>query len=254
MTTSVALDAQEADSADPENLVRVTIREIRETTWRALSAAGASTGEAAIAAHAVTFSEVQLGCGLDAVIQEIERVPAGHVPVSLIAGSTTAMLEDSAHRGLLLLAPLGLGLLAARPTSAPILLPNQPWDCVMSGFLVRHCSSSSGAFFAFEHSEGSFLHGIKAEPDRSITVFRPAELEEIVKRNPGVVESLRDQAPGVLLVSSAGGFHDVNTTPSYSAETLKARRDIALAYGVNVDQDRWMPVLEASHRYLVPDQ
>ncbi|MEO5832595.1 MAG: hypothetical protein ABIR83_04400, partial [Nakamurella sp.] len=61
--------------------MRVAVREIREATYRAVIAAGASAGEASTAAELTVHTEIHCGAGITAVLDELPRVPRRRVPM-----------------------------------------------------------------------------------------------------------------------------------------------------------------------------
>lgn len=236
-----------------EGAVRLSVREIRETTWRALFAAGVSSGEAAIAASAVTFSEVQLGRGLSSVAGALKALGTTHAPATVVPGQVD-VVDDPANRGLLMLAPLGLGLAAARPASSPVFLPSLAWNPVLAGFLIQHCGPQTPAFFAFEVNEDELARGIKAAPDRSVTILSPDDTHVIAQQNPQLTSRLVGLTQGVLLTTDFNGLNGADMPPTHSYELLDSQQRRALRDGLHVDRELWAPVYAASERFLVNDQ
>lgn len=232
---------------------RLAVREIREITWRALVASGTSAGEAAVAADAVTFTEIHFGTGLETVVETMSRAPLGNTPVGLSRGPIDA-IDGAGDRDLLTLAPLALGLVAARPASSPVLIPRQQWNLVLAGFLTRHCGALTPAFFAFDVADRQLLHGIKAGSDRTINVLTPAQLVEISGLNPLLFDKLPPDASGVLVMSDFIGLREPLSEPTLSIEILESQSRLAFENGLSVATSRWAPVYETAAQYLVADQ
>lgn len=252
MSSSDRLSVENSPPTHSHAEPRLAVREIREITWRALVTAGASAGEATLAADAVTFAEIHLGHGLESVTATLRIAPLEKAPVTLRAGSVD-VIEDTATRGLLMVTPLGLGLVAARPASSPVLLPDQPWDPVLAGFMIRHCGPQTPAFFAFEIQGRRLIHGLKAGSDRSITMLDSVELDDLTKRNPQLIAKLPEQGRGVLLTSDFIGLRGHDAPPTFSADLLSSQWRSAYRDGVHVASHRWEPVYTAAQHYLVGD-
>lgn len=232
---------------------RVAVREIREITWRALAASGASAGEAAVAADAVTFTEIHFGTGLETVADTVGRAPLQNTPVGLARGPI-ALIDGAGDRDLLTLAPLALGLVAARPASSPVLIPGQKWNPVLAGFLTRFCGARTPAFFAFEIADRQLLHGMKAGSDRTINVLAPAQLAETSGLNPQLIDKLPLRGSGVLVMSDFIGLREPFAEPTLSIEVRDLQSRLAFENGLSVATSRWEPVYEAAAQYLVDDQ
>ncbi len=105
-------------SGEPQR-VRVSLREIRECTFRALSAHGASQGEASTAARMVVDAELQGYRGIRLVLSDLQRDPWPREGIQVsdsqqgLGGSV--VLGDRASNRLLRHVPLAAHLAAAEP-------------------------------------------------------------------------------------------------------------------------------------------
>jgi hypothetical protein len=245
-----AVQAWDHDTTSDAGTCRVAVREIREAAWRALYAAGASAGEAAVAAAAVAFAEVVHGQGLQALLAELPTVPAARTPVATCSRDGVDALEDPASRGLLLLAPLGIGLLVARTLSPPVLLPAVGWHPVLAGLLVPHCRPAEPALVASEVDEaGNVLRGLRVWPDRSIELLDGGQLDEL-----GVPTGRGTPARAGVLLTTAPRRAGTEPRPAFPAAVVAELQRRAHVGGVLVDGDLWSAVQAAAGRYLVAER
>jgi hypothetical protein len=252
MTT--ALHPPHADMAHDGRTHRVAVREIREAAWRALYAAGASAGEASVAASAVAFTEVLSGSGLQALLAELPTVPSARTPVGVRSSNAVDVLDDPASRGLLLLAPLGVGLVVARPLSPPVLLPGVAWHPVLAGLLAPHCGVAEPALVALEiDADGNSIQGLRVWPDRSVELLGPQNNDQLQHVHVRSGQAKASIGGGVLL-TTAPGRAATGRPVTFAAETVAARQQQAYADGVLVDSDLWSAVETAAGRYLVAER
>ncbi len=252
MSLSEPMSQATIDDLGADVTVRVSAREVRETTWRALVATGVSAGEAQVAAEAVAFGEMHLGHGVELVLRELDRHLADASAVEL-TGSDLRVLEGGAHRGILLLAPLAVGILAARPASAPVLLPGFVWNPAIIGFFMNYCGDGAPSFFAFEHREAALIHGCRVDSDTSFTIYDDEQLRMTSTLNPRFVASLVGQPNGIVIVSNFGGFRGVDSAATTSKEDQRMRKNDIFGHGVHVGRERWTALYEASKRYLAAE-
>ncbi len=233
---------------------RASVREIREATWRALYASGASAGEATVAAAAVAFTEVLTGRGLEALVAELPTVPTGRTPVALRSSDDVHILDDPAHRGLLLLAPLAIGLAVTRLLSPPVLLPGVLWHPVLAGLLVRHCRPAEPALVALElDDDGQLGQGLRVWPDRSVEVFTADDKALLQQLDVRSGQAKGSTGRGVLLMTTTGRPAP-GLTVTFPAETVVARQQTAFTDGVLVEADLWSAVDVAAARYFVAER
>jgi hypothetical protein len=230
---------------------RVAVREIREAAWRSLYAAGASAGEAAVAAGAVAFTEVLTGQGLQALLAELPTVPSARTPVAVRSSDGLDILDDPAARGLLLLAPLGIGLVVARTLSPPVLLPGVAWHPVLAGLLAPHCRPAEPALVAYEaNADGDVVRGLRVWPDRSVEL-----LDSQDSAKPPQLNLTRGQIGiGGVLLTTAPGRATTKRSVAFSADAVTACQQQAYADGVLVDSELWSAVEAAAGRYLVAER
>ncbi len=252
MTT--ALHPPQADGTRDGRAHRVAVREIREAAWRALYAAGASAGEAAVAAGAVALTEVLTGRGLEALVAELPTVPPARTPVGVRSSDDVDVLDDPAHRGLLLLAPLGIGLAVTRPLSPPVLLPGTTWHPVLAGLLAPHCRPAEPALVALElDDDGQPGQGLRVWPDRSVEVLNADDRALMQQIDVRSVKAKASTGRGVLLVATPGRAA-TGRTLTFPADMVAARQQQACTDGVLIDSDLWSAVEVAAARYLVAER
>jgi sugar/nucleoside kinase (ribokinase family) len=104
--------------------VRVAPREIRDVAFRAMRVAGASGGEASLAARAVLAAQLHPSSpdGLAALLDELTRVRSTQVGARFAPGPVP-VLQDPARRGLFFAVPAGVEHLLAHPDVSAVLLP-----------------------------------------------------------------------------------------------------------------------------------
>jgi hypothetical protein len=249
MTTAMHQSHQGATSGVTTH--RVAVREIREAAGRALCAAGASAGEAAVAAGAVAFTEVLTGQGLQALLAELPTVSSAHTPVAFRNEDGVDVLDDPAGRGLLLLAPLGIGLVVARPLSSPVLLPGVAWHPVLAGLLAPHCRPAEPALVAYElNAEGNLGRGLRVWPDRSVELLALQDSTQLQQLNL----TRRQLETGGVLLTAAPGRPTTERRVTFSTEDVAARQQQAYANGVLVEFDLWSAVEAAAGCYLVAER
>jgi hypothetical protein len=251
MTTAV--HPSHTDTTSDDRAHRVAVREIREAAWRALYAAGASAGEALVAAGAVAFTEILSGQGLQALLAELPAVPSARIPVAVRTSDGVDVLDDPASRGVLLLAPLGIGLVVARPLSLPVLLPGVAWHPVLAGLLAPHCSPAEPALVALEmDGDGKPTRGVRVWPDRSVELLDAQDSTQLQQLN---VRSAKVQTnTGGVLLMTTHRRAATGRTVAFAADTVAARQQQAYTDGVLVDSDLWSAVKTAADRYLVAER
>ncbi|MGN6129804.1 MAG: hypothetical protein ACTHOK_05630, partial [Nocardioidaceae bacterium] len=83
----------------PPRVERVSIRDIRESAYRALVAHGASHGEAATAAEQVLHAEMHHSSGLTALLTDLALPTWPHTGMTLTRRATASELEVSVVSG-----------------------------------------------------------------------------------------------------------------------------------------------------------
>lgn len=124
MTTTSTAQNLGATPATCGPTTRVAPREIRDVAYRALRVAGATSGEASLAARAVLEAELSDTSpdGLAMLLQELGTVCSARVPAQFLPGPVP-VLQDPAGRGLFFAVPAGVEHLLAHPEVTSVLLP-----------------------------------------------------------------------------------------------------------------------------------
>lgn len=122
--------------------VRVSAREVEETTRWAFIASGCSAGEAAVAARVVRRAEVHLRCGVDAANIELDRHRFSAEPIRRRPGPVET-IDDEHGRGLLTLGSLATALAVTKGTAGTaVVIRNVNWHPVMAAVLIEGLRSS----------------------------------------------------------------------------------------------------------------
>lgn len=212
---------------------RVAAREVREVAFRALLARGASGGEAAAAADAVLWAERVDASGVAALLAELDRPPAGRIPVHRQPVRDLEVLRDPAGRGPLLVGPLACDLVAA--TDRPVLLPGWPITAALEAF-ARATALSTGVPVALRTRART---SIVTEDGR---VFRTEVLvphhSPLPEPGDGLVICPLRRA--VAIPAGASEITLPDATPS--------------ATGLWVDANSWTAAYTASRQFLVPER
>ncbi len=110
----------------PVGTVRVSPREIRDVAFRAMRVAGASGGEASLAARAVVRAELRPGVqdGVAALLDELGGVRGPQDGARFTPGDVPT-LDDPAGRGLFFAVLAGVEHLLAHPEVDAVVLPGQ---------------------------------------------------------------------------------------------------------------------------------
>ncbi|MBP0460244.1 hypothetical protein [Streptomyces montanisoli] len=237
---------------------RVAVREVREAAFRAVVAAGASSGEAAAAADLVVLGEVLDGTGVFALADELDRVPRGRRPLACrdSAGSTVVVLHDPAGRGPLLLGPPAADLAAA--ASRPVLLPGA-WTPSVEWIIIGATARTGTPLLATRvRADGS--PGACALATADGTVYRadrPGALGgRLTGRTADDPEQHRADLPGegVLLSRWDGAPPKPGVPPARTPQQQHERFAAAMEHGLRVASGPWSTVYGASRDYLVPDR
>jgi hypothetical protein len=203
--------------------VRVALREVHDVAYRALRVAGSSSGEAELAARAVTHAEVTSGDGLTLLLDELPRVHAGRTAARLLPGPVR-ILDDPAGRGLLFSVPAAVEACLAGGPARLTLVPGAAWrPAVVS--VAQVCAGTALA--------------------------RVVELDGTQRAVAGDAVAIAardalpaDLPPGLLVRVSPAEAPDEPDGVAWGA----ARRS-----GVMVDGDTWTAATSAARGYLVPE-
>lgn len=236
--------------ADTRNTtIRVAVREIREATYRALIAAGASAGEAATAAALALHTEMHCGAGITAVLHELPRVPRGRIPLGRDRKHRDRLI-DPAGRGPLLRLPAATDLAVA--TGQPLFLTEMAWNPVIPAALHRTCTEQGVVLAAAEITHTGAIGGVAiGYPDGSADRAPGPPAATALLNSIGHHQALDvSMTAGVLLIPGSHGPR----TGRQSAADLHRRTAAAFAGGVQVDAAGWAALYAAAGLFLVPEQ
>lgn len=232
---------------------RVSARELYETTWRALLAAGISAGEAASAARSVRHAEINFGAGLLAVPAELARATASREPCQLVRGAID-VVHDPSNRGILVLAPLAIGLVATPPSPSPVLIPGREWDPVLPGVVATQSVATRSSLVAVEvDGRGQPGAGAVAEPDGAVGLVEGTSLDGDVL---GGWVGEKPIAPALAEAGAVGGLLFSSAFTALGVPDIAPMSDPAttvIPSPIEVDAAEWQAVYTAAQRFLVAE-
>ncbi|TGN65808.1 hypothetical protein EXE59_18995 [Nocardioides eburneiflavus] len=260
MNTCTTLDASAFDSEEdtvPQLTganIRVAIREIREYSYRALVAAGASPGEAATGASQVLHAELHAGVGLTGLVADLARGawPREGLSCARRAGARTILQVDCAGRsGGLRVGPYVIDLAAGETepavvtTSAEVAVDSMLNDPLLAAARMTGTSVTAIQLLPHEPSlvtmatpEGNLAHG-ELDPAAIVSLL---DTDDLVGLEGFVV------ATGVRTTETSLARLTWDT-PGQRAE----RRLAAARHGVDVDRATWRVVASHAQHFLVPE-
>lgn len=229
---------------------RVSIREVRQASLRALVAIGASHAEANVAADQVVGVEIHQGTGLVSLLAELANGPwsrAGLTCERVTAGRRTALRVAGSDRpGALRQGVLLVDLLAAQSDTDTVVvsegltslspLLDQPMIQLartLGCWILAADLSASGVDFRVNSPGGDI--GVGAGGTTAVT---SPERESLT---PGVSLSRLPTAPDAA-------------TDWYTFVERQATRAAAAQHGLTVDACVWREVTAAANAFLVPEQ
>ena len=252
------------DPSTAKAQVRVSLREIRECTFRALSAHGASHGEAASAARLVVDAELQGLRGIRVVLADLERERWGQEAVRITDGPTEThttsggeskgpvVLGDRDGNRLLRHLPLAAHLAAAEPDRGVYVPGDMPEIACADAALIEvaeavgrpiglvHVSRGVQAAFRVALVDGSLGSGVA----QTLTEWGGHDLSALTDHDP--------TADGVWLFVAADA--DAKTEQDLTWVSASERADArasAASEGRLITGDAWWALYAASRRYLV---
>lgn len=224
---------------------RVSLREIRETAWRALFSAGLSAGEAATAADVVALMELHEGTGLTALADQLRRPPPGRRPVHVRRNAVT-WIEDPAGRGSLLLAPLAIDLALAE--QQPVLIPSVSGDAAYAWYSVQANGPDQPDLWLIEIApDGQILQAANVSDG---VLRRNVPATALTPELRTLAQTCAAAGGGLLIYPCESARVDAGTMVSTATERERRRHD-ALARGVTLDADVWTSAVRASRCFLV---
>lgn len=225
-----------------DNRIRLAVREVRETAFRALYAAGVSSGEAGAAADTVTAMQLHARTGIDTLLDTLDRLESTNSPagVTLSRNSAADVVDHSARSGLLS-GPLAVDL--ALVQSRPVLL---------SGI---------------DDHEAADWYALRAASRSGATLWLVALDDDGCQTNATVVTAAGDMHRDVAVTTAfeCGAATDRGTLvwtapfaadasrPVHTADERETRYRHAVSYGVFVDTAKWSRAYALGRRFLVPE-
>lgn len=248
--SEIVLERPTVASIPPLRPIRVTLREIREVSWRALLSSGLSAGEAATAADLVTAMELHEGTGLRALDEQLRSGAPGRVSIN-VTRDAVIRLDDPAERNCLLLAPLAVDLALA--TGKPVMTASNKLDAAYEWYCVYAFTADQPVVALLEVSAHAAIGS--ASTIGGATLQRSVDATALIAADPSLAQS-------VSAVSALGGgllVHPLAQAPGATGvevSTLDARtqrRRAALSLGISIDAHVWRHALDASHNFLVKE-
>jgi hypothetical protein len=234
--------------------IRVAIREIREYSYRALVATGASHGEAATAAGQVLHAELHAGEGLTALVSDLARGawPREGMTCSRRSGARSVLEVDCGGRsGALRVGPYVIDLVAGETEPAVVTttadvqvnsMLDEPMLAAarMTGTTVTamRLISSAPSLIKVATPEGNLAHG-QLDPTAPGSLVG---MDDLVGLEGFVVTTGVPAAEASLARLTW-------STPAQRAE----RRSAAARHGCQVDSAAWQVVASHAQRFLVPE-
>ncbi len=253
-------------SAATASTTRVSLRDLSEATFRALTAHGASHGEARAGARMVLHAEFVGGAGLAALGAELASQPWALAPVEIVAAAhdsdattTVVALHTDGGNRLLREGHLAIELVTSGGPESIVSVP-----CVVTGasvldavLLEAACVTGTAVAIAIwplsqlasaDETTGSGPDGLVqlrvALPDGSLGVGVATRLPE------GWIPP--ERGSGIAALRDVDRLGDIDLAWT-SAENFAQARAMAAAVGITVDTSAWNEIYTASRRYLVPD-
>lgn len=242
-------------SEAPTRVERVSIRDIRESSYRALVAHGASHGEAATAADQVLHAELHSGSGLTALLADLAMPAWPQTGMTLTQPAAASSLEVSvvsgAGRGNLLRAGCLLtDLAASRPDPARVVCsPDITTVDATIDFLLLEAASLTGQAVAAVLVTEDGRPGIARVGDPA---GGAGPIDEADVLSDHIHDALRRPLPtgGVAILRAS----KLKPGPGWvTADAYASRRREAAAAGVLVDADAWPVTYAAARGFLVPE-
>lgn len=249
MTTLAAHEA-------PAGVERVSIRDIRESAYRALVAHGASHGEAATAADQVLHAELHASSGLTALLADLALPAWPHTGMTLTRQARASGFQVSAvsgpGRGDLLRAGCLLTELAASlPGPATVVCsPDLPGLDATIDFLLLEAASAAGRTIAAVGLTDDG-HSVAARAGDPAGGAGPVDAAVVLP------VSLRDAMNRFLPHGGVAVLQPPDVRPGrgwVTADARASRRRQAAASGVLVDAQAWQAAYAAARGFLVPER
>lgn len=244
--------------------VRVSLREIRECAFRALSAHGASHGEAWTASRLVLEASVLDVSAIGALVDDLAQAPWSrtHQKAAAGYGKDDLCLGSYAINRVLREGPLAIDLVCGETdlnsVAAPcaVAAPSIVDMLLLELAVVRGLDVSAVVSVGTTTGESAGTSG-SSSAQTLLRVARPDGALGVAHLEPGTQQFPELSGLGENHVGVLGLGHDPRAsefklswiTPD---ERTAARAKIA-AHGLEVPHELWAGVYVASRRYLVPD-
>ncbi|MFC9553100.1 hypothetical protein ACFTWF_19840 [Rhodococcus sp. NPDC056960] len=239
--TDMLTHEREHDTAPPAgNRIRLAVREVRETAFRALYAAGVAPGEAGGAADVVTAMQLHARNGIDTLLDTIADLDSPPADATLTRGPGVDIVERS-PRSALLTGPLAVDL--ALTQSRPVLLPRIVDHDAVAWYALHTASGSGAPLWLITLDDGG-------RPAHATVVTGAGEMYRNV--SPAAFGPIDGECgAGTLLRAAPLAAH--TTRPVHTAAGRETRYRHAVSYGVFVDAATWSRAYALGRRFLVPE-
>ena len=242
--TDMLIHESEHHTASPaSNRIRLAVREVRETAFRALYAAGVAAGEAGGAADVVTAMQLHARTGIDTLLDTIAGLDSNLGDATLTRGPGVDVVER-APRSALLTGPLAVDL--ALSQSRPVLLPRIVDHEAVAWYALHAATRSGATLWLITLDDGG-------HPADATVVTGAGDMYRGVS-----TAALASGAPtdgeyggGTLVRTAPLASHP--TRPIHTADERETRYRHAVSYGVFVDAATWSRAYELGRRFLVPE-
>ncbi len=244
--------------------LRVSLREIRECAFRALSAHGASHGEAWTAARLVLHASVLDVSALGVLEADLAQPAWSRTPPIAVPGrdDRDLCLGTYATNRVLREGPLAIDSVCGEDGLNSVAAPcGVAAPSIMDMFLLEIAWARgrevSAVVRAGHTTEASTASSGSSSPQTLLRVARPdgalgvARLESAERRFPEL-GGLGENQEGVLGLGHDPRADELELSWVGPQEHAAARASIA-AHGLEVPQKLWAGVYAASRKYLVPD-
>jgi hypothetical protein len=243
-----ARNALRDTGAAPAGRMRVAVREIHETAYRALYAAGASTGEAACAAGTVTAMQVHDDTGIAALLTQMDTIDPARLRISVGIGRSGhgVVLEDPARREELFIGPLAVDLAVASAQIA--LVPHLTGHRILDWYgLDAAARGQTTLWVVGADATGRHTGTTVLTPDGRM--YRDRALRPPTE--PDLVEQCR-LAGGAVAVFAAP-LTAPAIRPVHTATAMARRYRNAVDHGTYVDAQTWSRAYALGRRFLIPE-
>ncbi|MFC9835803.1 hypothetical protein ACFVKB_18615 [Rhodococcus sp. NPDC127530] len=229
-----------------DNRIRLAVREVRETAFRALYAAGVSSGEAGAAADTVTAMQLHARTGIDTLLDTLSRLDSTIGPAGVtLSRNSTVDIVDHSLRSALLSGPLAVDL--ALSQSRPVLLSRIDDHEAVDWYALRAASRSGTTLWLVT------LDDLGRHTNATV-VTAAGDMYRDVAVTPALecgAATTSEHGGGTLVLTAP---HTTDTTrPVHTAAERETRYRHAVSYGLFVDTAKWSRAYALGRRFLVPE-